>query len=483
MTQKDEHVDFQIELFKRARAARQPLDNLMSSLVERCNLEAAVERVASSDGASTPGIDGIVARQIAAKAGTWIPDISRQLLEGQYRPQLPRWVHIDKPNGGERKIGILTITDRIVHAAVKQVLEPILEPRFLNGSFGFRPGRSVTGALEAVCDQISDERSNLPKFSVAVNADISDCFDTIDHDLLIAQLREFVGDPAMIDLVRLLLQAVGTTRRSWFTTRRVGVVQGSALSPLLCNLYLHRLDTALDHHARNLAGAVAWLRYADDLLILARDRQTARHGLAVARRTLAELRQSFGKKKLRISRTLDGFDWLGVQIRQRNTPWSNTCRFGYVIDDQRVSQMLERIDEMTTPPSSRIDTSAFDPGRWIQSLNDQLRQWRQAFLFADNAYPVFQAVDEHTQSRVARLLDCLTGKKPYALEREYRIRLPRGFSTWQIGGTRLVCLSSLAPHHPRFLTRKPVWMQKRRTAQKPDLRFPQDQTRPLASAQ
>jgi hypothetical protein len=121
--------------------------------------------------------------------------------------------------------------------------------------------------------------------------------------------------------------------------------------------------------------------------------------------------------------------------------------------------MLERVAEMTTPPSARIDPSAFNLGRWIVSVNDQLRDWRQAYLYADNAPEVFAALDEHTRDRVGLLLQAVTGKRFHELRAEYRVRLPRGFWIWQVNGSRLVVLSPLAPRAPEQLTRKPAWLR------------------------
>ncbi len=121
--------------------------------------------------------------------------------------------------------------------------------------------------------------------------------------------------------------------------------------------------------------------------------------------------------------------------------------------------MLERVVEMTLPPSARIDASAFNLGRWLVSINEQLRDWRQAYLYADNAAEVFAALDEHTRERVVQLLHAVTGKRFQNLRAEYRVRLPRGFWTWKVNGCALVVLSSLAPHAPENLTRRPPWLR------------------------
>jgi hypothetical protein len=153
----------------------------------------------------------------------------------------------------------------------------------------------------------------------------------------------------------------------------------------------------------------------------------------------------------------DGVAWLGVRLRLRPDPWTGRARAGYVVPDNKVRDMLARIAEMTTPPSSRIDAAAFDLGRWIVSVNDQLRDWYQAYVFAENAGEVFRAVDEHSRERVGELLHSVTGTRHRQLREQYRVWLPRGFWTWQVKGCRLTQLSSLAPRCPRGLTRRPPW--------------------------
>lgn len=224
-------------------------------------------------------------------------------------------------------------------------------------------------------------------------------------------------------------------------------------------LALQPLDLDLEELAAKTQGGIAALRYADDLLVLARDDRLARDAIACARQTLATLRQSL-RTPIHLSRTVEeGADWLGVHLQPRPHRLLGRVTFGYVVPEAKVQGMLERIVEMTTPPSNRIDASAFNLGRWIVSINTQLRDWRQAYLYADNAPQVFAALDDHTRDRVGLLMHAVTGKRFPELRDTYRVRLPRGFWTWQVDGVRLTVLSSLAPHAPDRLTFKPPWMR------------------------
>jgi len=179
----------------------------------------------------------------------------------------------------------------------------------------------------------------------------------------------------------------------------------------------------------------------------------------VIRQTLRRRNQRLRDERTAIVALGQGVEWLGVRLQGRRQHWAGQSGFGYVVPDTKIGDMLARLAEMTTPPSNKIDGSAFNPARWIVSINEQLRDWRQAYLFADNAPEVFRTLDEYADERVAALLLSITGVGRAELYRQYRARLPRGFRTWEVPGARLCMLSALAPHAPAFLTRKPVWMQ------------------------
>jgi hypothetical protein len=260
-------------------------------------------------------------------------------------------------------------------------------------------------------------------------------------------------------LIDRLLDASGELICNLWSRSRRGLTQGSALSPLLCNLALHPLDEAIEHLGNQLTGGIRLLRYADDLLLLAQDNQTLHTGLRRLRCALRSLRQSDGAGKRHAGAVQNGLEWLGVEFRRCSDLWSH--RIGYFIPESRVQRMLERIDAMTLPPDGRLDPSAFNPGQWIASLNDLLREWRDAYQFADNGLAAFRAVDRHAGERVGALLAALTGSRFRRVLRDHRVALPRGFSTWEFDGQRLLVLSSLPPTAPVRLTRRPLWMSNR----------------------
>lgn len=452
---------FQAEIHAEARRLARPVPQLMTRLLERRNLQGAWDRVRATNGSNTPGIDGDTCDALESQLERWLDRLADDLLHGRYQPQPPRRVDIPKNSGtGIRRIGILTIRDRVVHAALKQVLEPVLEPVFLSNSFGFRPGRSVAAALNAASRAaVSDEAESL-MLPWAAHLDVADCFDTIDHQLLTETLACHVADSDLHALLRRTLQT-GGTRAGLVRRRWRGIVQGSALSPLLCNLYLHPLDEVLSRFRRQSDADVQMFRYADDLLILAPTARLCRNAIDLVRRTLRHRRQRLRRPVAAPSLLSEGVSWLGVSLAPRRNSWTGRIAVGYLIRDDKVRSMLARIDEMTVPPSERIDPAAFNLARWLVSINDQLRDWRQVYQYADNAREVFATLDERALRRVGQLLESVTGLRRYQLVKQYVRRLPRGFWTWEVEGTRLVVLSSLAPRRPYRLVRPPNWIASR----------------------
>jgi group II intron reverse transcriptase/maturase len=465
MSEVNELIAIQAMIYRQTRKCRGKLPSLMTWLVDRRNLLAATNRVVNSEGANTPGPDGVVRTGVLRDLQGWVSRLSEELFHRRYRPVAPRVVTIDKEDAGIRTLGVLTLKDRVIHAAIKNVLEPVLEPTFAPSSFGYRPGRSVPGALDQALQLLSGRRPGAVPFPWALSLDVVDCFPSIDHRILTTNLQRVVGDGEFLRLVEQVVEAGRfEERRGWFR-RRAGLIQGSGLSPMLSNFYLSALDQELHAHGSRQQQATRVLRYADDLLVLARTRRSGRQAERVARAAARRLRLRLRRRgPTRIS---DGIEWLGVRIQPRKRFWAGAQSFGYVVPEAKVLKMMDRITDMTTPPSSRLDASAVRLDRWIVSLNEQYRSWREAYLYADNAPHVFRALDEYTNQRVLALLQSVTGLRRSAVYRRYRSRLARGFRTWEVDGCRLVVLSALAPRSPYALTRRPAWMQLARRPESP----------------
>ena len=228
-----------------------------------------------------PGIDKITLAGVEEYGiDRLLGELASELEEGRYRPLPARRVYIPKPGapaGEQRPLSIPPVRDRIVQAAVKIVLEPVFEAGFLPVSFGFRPGRSQQDALQVLIDECARGRRWV------VETDIASCFTAIPHDQLMQAIEERVVDQSVLRLLRQVLRA-GVMQDGQVRREVTGAAQGGPISPLLCNVYLHRLDRAWDTREYGVL-----VRFADDLLVMCKSAQQAEAALARVRVLLAEL--------------------------------------------------------------------------------------------------------------------------------------------------------------------------------------------------
>src|SRR5437867_8087216 len=245
--------------------------SLYAHLCRADTLQAAWEAVRANDGA--PGVDGVSIEQIAANPeseAAFLAELQRSLKERAYRTQAVRRVYILKPNGKLRPLGIPTVRDRVVQAAVLLILEPIFEADFEDCSHGFRPGRSAHDALRVIQQHLKEGQT------AVYDADLAGYFDSIPQDKLIACVRMRIVDGSVLGLIRQWLKApaVEPSREGKPPTvprNDRGTPQGGVLSPLLANIYLHWFD----HLFQRADGPAQWakaklVRYADDFVVLAR---------------------------------------------------------------------------------------------------------------------------------------------------------------------------------------------------------------------
>ena len=217
----------------------------------------------------------------------WLKEHNRELIEriqrGKYTPSPVRRVEIPKPDGGIRKLGIPTVIDRIIQQAMLQQLMPIYEPLFSDDSFGYRPGRGAKDAIFRIKEYIEQG------YSRAVVLDLSKYFDTLNHTILLNLLRKQIKDERVIQMVKRYLKS-GVMENGVVTETEEGSPQGGNLSPLLANVYLNEFDW--EFHRR----AVPCIRYADDIVLLAKSERAAERLLESSTKYLEE------KLKLRVNR-------------------------------------------------------------------------------------------------------------------------------------------------------------------------------------
>jgi RNA-directed DNA polymerase len=276
--------------------------SLMDKVFAPKTLAIAWTKVRANKGAA--GVDGQSIERFAAKAELYLSELSTALKVGTYHPEAVKRVEIPKGDGKTRPLGIPTVKDRIVQQAVRLAIEPIFEMRFCDGSYGFRPGRGCQDALREV------DRLLKAGYTFVVDADLQSYFDTIPHERLMARIEEQISDGRILDLIRGWLKAdILKGLERWTPTG--GTPQGAVISPLLANIYLHSLDTALAERGFHM------VRYADDFVILTRTRAEAEEALALVQTWVAENGLTLHPTKTHVGdcrQPGQGFEFLGYRF-------------------------------------------------------------------------------------------------------------------------------------------------------------------------
>ncbi len=256
-------------------------------------------KVRANNGA--PGIDKTTLAEVEQYGVTrLLGELADELRSQNWRPLPARRVLIPKPGSGElRPLAIAAVRDRIVQAALKIVLEPIFEADFAECSFGFRPKRSTHDALQVLVDEAWRGRRWV------VETDIANCFSAIPHNTLMQAVEERISDRTILTLVRAMLRA-GVLEDGQVRREVTGTPQGGPLSPLLCNVYLHRLDRVWDVREHGVL-----VRYCDDLVVMCSTRRQAQDALARLKSVLAGLGLEVKATKTRIVHLTRSSPWPG----------------------------------------------------------------------------------------------------------------------------------------------------------------------------
>jgi RNA-directed DNA polymerase len=257
---------------------------LLEQIAEPNNLRRAFFKVRANKGAA--GVDRVSIAAFEEHLDREIAALSRRLLsQERYQPPPVRRVDIDKPDGGSRPLGIPTVSDRVVQQATLQVIGPIFERVFHDCSYGFRPGRGAKAALAQVRKQIAEGDRWVAEF------DIEGFFDNLSHQRLLRWFAKFVDDPEVVGLVRRWLKAGVVSDDGIRRSVGTGTPQGGVISPLLANVYLHRLD-----QEATKAG-LRFVRYCDDFVVTANRRWKARRADQMIRELVADIALSLNDDK------------------------------------------------------------------------------------------------------------------------------------------------------------------------------------------
>ena len=344
---------------------------LLQAVLTRENLRQAWKRVKANKGAA--GVDGLDIEQTARHLITAWPTIRDQLLRGTYRPSPVRRVTIPKPDGGERELGIPTVTDRLIQQALLQVLQPMLDPTFSEHSYGFRPRRRAHDAILAAQGYVQSGRR------IVVDVDLEKFFDRVNHDILIDRLRKRIDDAGIIRLIRAYLNS-GIMSDGVVLERYQGTPQGGPLSPLLANVMLDEVDKVLEKHGHCFA------RYADDCNVYVRSRKAGERVMALLHKCYAKLRLKVNEAKSAVA-SVTGRKFLGYSF------WVAKEGFKRRVADKPMATFKQRIRQLTRRSGGRSMTEVID------TLKPYLLGWKAYFGLAQTP-GVWRTLDEWLRHRL-----------------------------------------------------------------------------------
>ena len=480
-------------------------EKLWGLVTDPRNLRIAFARVQRNRGARTAGIDRVTVRRVLRSGVTpFLEEIRKDLRGGTFRPDPVRRVLIPKAGqpGKFRPLGIPTVKDRVVQAAVKNIMEPVFEADYYPVSYGFRPGKSVHGAIAHLKELMRSrggkqwKRAEKLPFQWAIEGDIKGCFDNIGHHGLMERVRRRVGDAKLERLVLAFLKA-GALSEAQFLRSDSGTPQGGILSPLLANIALSIIEERYERHAwprgtgtrlsragtpsvpRTDPKAAARraaenrsrdkrrgrpvfipIRYADDFIVLVAtdgDSQKTRtvaeaEKAALANELQCKLGLALSEEKTLVTPVTSTIRFLGHHINVRERPDDGRFVPRAVIPKERSKQLRHKIKNLF-----RRSTC----GRTLESLlrlaNPILRGWANFYRHAWGAKQVFCTNDHYVWWTILRWL---RKKHPQTRMREiykrYGWRKPRGRSTrWRDGDTMLVAQSTTRVRPFRLAWQKP----------------------------
>jgi RNA-directed DNA polymerase len=327
---------------------------LMERVVERSNLRLAYQRVVKNKGAA--GIDEMPVSELKDWLAIHWPSVKKALLEGRYLPQAVRRVDIPKPTGGVRTLGVPTVVDRLIQQALHQVLQPLFEPTFSEGSYGFRPGRGAHQAVRRAQAYIREGKRWV------VDIDLEKFFDRVNHDVLMARVARRVDDARVLKLIRRFLEA-GMMRAGVVKARTEGTPQGGPLSPLLSNILLDDLDRELERRS------LALCRYADDCNVYVGSRAAGERVMNGIRVFLEDvLRLRINAAKSAVARPWER-KFLGFSVTAQREARLRIAK-------ESVQRLMQRVRELLRAGRGRSLRHT------LETLNPLLRGWINYFRLA-----------------------------------------------------------------------------------------------------
>jgi len=267
--------------------------NFIKQVLSHDNMRAAWEEVASNKGA--PGIDGVSIKRWRRGWEENLYDLAGSVLANTYKPSPPKFFFIPKRTGGRRKIAILTVTDRVLQRAVLRIVDDFFDMSFLDCSYGYRQGRGLRDAVARIIE-LRDQGCQW-----VLDADIDDCFNQLDHQLILHYFHQTVSDPILNRLVGQWLRVGNRSKDD-----RSGICMGGVISPLFCNLVLHQLDRSIAMFNWQM------VRYADDFCVFGSTEAQIHRTFEAVGEVLKKLHLQYEPHKTRLTNFERGFCFLGV---------------------------------------------------------------------------------------------------------------------------------------------------------------------------
>ena len=361
------------------------MSEMLEKILSDKNIENARKRVCANKGAG--GVDGVSTQEIEAYMQENWESIKKQIRERTYRPQPVLRVEIPKPNGGQRKLGIPTVMDRVIEQAIAQVLSPIFEPLFSDSSYGFRPNRRCEQAIVKLLEYFNDG------YTWIVDIDLEKFFDKVPQDKLMSYVGRVIHDGDTESLIRKYLKA-GVMDNGTYEATNVGTPQGGNLSPLLSNIMLNELDKELEGRGQHFT------RYADDVVIVLKSKAAATRVMYSITKWIERklgLKVNVTKTKITTPSKLKylGFGFVKIKEEWKSRPYQSSV--------ERLKRKLKHLCKRSW---------SLDLTYRIKKINEVIRGWINYFRIAMMKSKV-RRIDEHlrTMLRVIIWKQWKTAKK------------------------------------------------------------------------
>jgi group II intron reverse transcriptase/maturase len=350
----------------------EPTERMLEKILSRDNMNQAYLKVKRNNGAG--GVDNMEIEELLEHLKTHREEILASLLKGSYKPQPVKHVEIPKEKGKTRKLGIPTLTDRVIQQATLQILSPIYEKQFSESSYGFRPNRGCHEALKR-CQEYANQG-----YWYVIDMDLEKFFDKVNQSMLIEILSRTIKDNRVISLIHKFLNA-GIMDRGIFIKSEVGVPQGGPISPLLANIMLNELDQNLDKWGYR------YVRYADDIMIFTKSKRAGQRQYQRVNKFIeGKLKLKINKDKTTIT-TLDKVKYLGYAFYRIKDKWR------FKVHPTSIRKLKDKLRVVT----SRSNGMSIEGRK--EKLNQIIRGWVQYFKLADMK-AIMKSIDEWLRRRI-----------------------------------------------------------------------------------